>query len=330
MTWRKSGSDDALDNQAGQGAGVRIDKWLWSVRLFKTRSLAADACRAGHVHVNGQLAKPSRELRVGDRVGARAGTMIREVKVSAATGTPCRGEACRPVPRRTDTAGGMPTHRRSVSRANVAAPEGDGPPDEARATDVGSVFRVTNPAISCYVASPERGASLRTGVWQKFGSLPTPRKGRGPVATGEAKRNPWCPSIENVRRPERGAGFWSPGSATRGETAPGRYHRIFSGLARHRNPRPAGAHRIGSLVGSTGSACAPPVATRLRPSGPRDLAKASFAEHRSAHLSLAVLRGNSSGRLWASESAVPEGRTRIARRLNAGLTRQLHESRRDG
>ena len=34
--------------------------------------------------------------------------------------------------------------------------------------------------------------------------------GRGPVATGEAKRNPWCPSIENVRRPERGAGFWSP------------------------------------------------------------------------------------------------------------------------
>lgn len=83
MTWRRSGSDDAPDNQAAQGAGVRIDKWLWSVRLFKTRSLAADACRAGHVQVNGQLAKPSRELRVGDRVRARAGTMIREVKVSA-------------------------------------------------------------------------------------------------------------------------------------------------------------------------------------------------------------------------------------------------------
>lgn len=45
---------------------VRIDRWLWAARLYKTRSMAAAAVRGGRVHVNGQRAKPSRGLRVGD------------------------------------------------------------------------------------------------------------------------------------------------------------------------------------------------------------------------------------------------------------------------
>jgi ribosome-associated heat shock protein Hsp15 len=45
---------------------VRIDKWLWAARFFKTRNLAADAVNGGKVHVNGQRCKPSRDLRVGD------------------------------------------------------------------------------------------------------------------------------------------------------------------------------------------------------------------------------------------------------------------------
>ena len=45
---------------------VRIDKWLWAARFFKTRSLAAAACAGGRVHVNEQAAKPSRGLRPGD------------------------------------------------------------------------------------------------------------------------------------------------------------------------------------------------------------------------------------------------------------------------
>jgi len=47
-------------------AGVRIDKWLWAARFFKTRSLAARACDLGRIHSNKQPAKPAREVRVGD------------------------------------------------------------------------------------------------------------------------------------------------------------------------------------------------------------------------------------------------------------------------
>jgi ribosome-associated heat shock protein Hsp15 len=45
---------------------VRIDKWLWAARFFKTRSLAARACELGRVQSNGQPAKPAREVRIGD------------------------------------------------------------------------------------------------------------------------------------------------------------------------------------------------------------------------------------------------------------------------
>ena len=47
-------------------AGIRIDKWLWAARFFKTRSLAAKACELGRISSNDQPAKPSREIRVGD------------------------------------------------------------------------------------------------------------------------------------------------------------------------------------------------------------------------------------------------------------------------
>ena len=47
-------------------AGVRMDKWLWAARFFKTRSLAARACELGRIQAHGQQAKASREVRVGD------------------------------------------------------------------------------------------------------------------------------------------------------------------------------------------------------------------------------------------------------------------------
>jgi ribosome-associated heat shock protein Hsp15 len=50
---------------------VRIDKWLWAARFFKTRSAATDAVAGGHVKVDGERAKPSREVAVGDRLEIR-------------------------------------------------------------------------------------------------------------------------------------------------------------------------------------------------------------------------------------------------------------------
>ena len=49
-------------------SGVRIDKWLWAARFFKTRALAVKACDLGRVQSNGQLAKPAREVRIGDHL----------------------------------------------------------------------------------------------------------------------------------------------------------------------------------------------------------------------------------------------------------------------
>jgi ribosome-associated heat shock protein Hsp15 len=60
---------------------ARIDQWLWSVRLSKTRPDAAAACRAGHVEINGRTAKPSTPVAVGDRVEARLGERRRIVDV---------------------------------------------------------------------------------------------------------------------------------------------------------------------------------------------------------------------------------------------------------
>jgi len=62
---------------------LRIDKWLWSVRLYKTRSLAAAACRGGKLKLNGDLAKPSKTLKAGDVVSFRSGPIMKTFRVTA-------------------------------------------------------------------------------------------------------------------------------------------------------------------------------------------------------------------------------------------------------
>ncbi|HWB99102.1 MAG TPA: RNA-binding S4 domain-containing protein [Bryobacteraceae bacterium] len=62
--------------------GVRMDKWLWAARFFKTRALAARACDLGRVESNGQTAKPAREVRVGDRLHVKNEGGAFEVEVT--------------------------------------------------------------------------------------------------------------------------------------------------------------------------------------------------------------------------------------------------------
>ncbi len=62
---------------------VRLDKWLWAARFYKTRALATDEVGHGRVTVNGQSAKASREVRVGDRLALRQGPVERTVDVMA-------------------------------------------------------------------------------------------------------------------------------------------------------------------------------------------------------------------------------------------------------
>jgi ribosome-associated heat shock protein Hsp15 len=66
---------------------TRVDRWLWTVRLVKTRSLAAQACRAGHVQINGGRAKAAALVRVGDTVRARLGGRERVVEVARLPGS---------------------------------------------------------------------------------------------------------------------------------------------------------------------------------------------------------------------------------------------------
>ena len=60
---------------------VRIDKWLWAARFFKTRTAATEAVLGGRVHVNGVRVKPSREIRAGDTIDVTIGTVRRTAEV---------------------------------------------------------------------------------------------------------------------------------------------------------------------------------------------------------------------------------------------------------
>jgi ribosome-associated heat shock protein Hsp15 len=109
---------------------VRVDAWIWGVRMFKTRSAAAAACRAGHVQVNGERAKPATLVTIGDEVRVRTDVeRIVEVRglLTKRAAAPVAAEAMidrsPPIPRdalvaRRERGAGRPTkrERREIDR----------------------------------------------------------------------------------------------------------------------------------------------------------------------------------------------------------------------
>ena len=91
-----------------EATSVRVDKWLWAVRVYRTRSAANEACSAGRVTVNGDSAKPATRVHVGDLVTAmrRDRTIAYEVRaliekrVGAAKAAECVNDVSPPLPER--------------------------------------------------------------------------------------------------------------------------------------------------------------------------------------------------------------------------------------
>lgn len=65
---------------------VRVDKWLWAVRIYKTRSLATEACKKGHVSMGESTLKPSKTIQVNDTIRVRKSPITKSLKVLALAG----------------------------------------------------------------------------------------------------------------------------------------------------------------------------------------------------------------------------------------------------
>ncbi len=73
----------SVESETPQDQSVRVDVWTWATRLFKTRALSGAACKKEQILVNGQRCRPSRQIRVGDRLEVKRGLLTRTIEVKA-------------------------------------------------------------------------------------------------------------------------------------------------------------------------------------------------------------------------------------------------------
>jgi ribosome-associated heat shock protein Hsp15 len=102
--------------------GVRVDKWLWAARFFKTRSLATEAVLGGRVHLNDARVKPSKDVRVGDTVVVTVGTVRRTVHVTGLSDK--RGSAAIAAKLYTETPESIAERERGASERRLSRPLG--------------------------------------------------------------------------------------------------------------------------------------------------------------------------------------------------------------
>jgi ribosome-associated heat shock protein Hsp15 len=102
--------------------GVRIDKWLWAARFFKTRSAATEAVLGGRVHVNDARVKPAKEVRVGDTVVVTVRAVRRTVSVTGLSDR--RGSATAAATLYDETAESIAAHEQAALERRLARPVG--------------------------------------------------------------------------------------------------------------------------------------------------------------------------------------------------------------
>lgn len=134
----ETGADDVRDGDPSHrftgAAGLRIDKWLWCARFFKTRGLAQEAVDGGRVQVNGERVKASRHVKIGDRLRVSRERELFEVDV---TGIPKRrgpGAEARLHYRETPESEAARAHIRELNR--LSGPVSSGRPDKRERRDL--------------------------------------------------------------------------------------------------------------------------------------------------------------------------------------------------
>lgn len=122
-------SEAASENPpAGSAEGLRIDKWLWCTRFFKSRSQATQAVTGGLVHVGGERVKPSRVVHVGDTLAITRGDLQWEVIVQSIPQR--RGPAPEARLHYLETQQSVQARERRQALARLRAPAPDGRPDK--------------------------------------------------------------------------------------------------------------------------------------------------------------------------------------------------------
>jgi ribosome-associated heat shock protein Hsp15 len=101
---------------------VRLDKWLWAARFFKTRGAATEAVLGGRVHVGGARVKPSKDVRVGDVVDVTIGSVKRTVEVTGVSDK--RGSASVAATLYTETADSIAAREQHAIERRLARPPG--------------------------------------------------------------------------------------------------------------------------------------------------------------------------------------------------------------
>jgi ribosome-associated heat shock protein Hsp15 len=116
---------------------VRVDKWLWAARFFKTRTLATEAVEGGKVHVNGDRVKAARPLRTGDRLRIRRGTEELEVVVTGLSEQRGPATAAQALYEETQASAARRLAQTEQQRAIAAvAPRFGGRPDKRSRRDI--------------------------------------------------------------------------------------------------------------------------------------------------------------------------------------------------